>query len=547
MERAAISLGLLLHILSLGFGNPGRWDEDLEIDVLVAEMNETELAGQVLMLGYEGGYPTEEFIEFVRDSSVGGVKVFGWNSGNLRDLASGIKAMQVAAAASRLGVPLLVATDQEGGWVRHVKGATTDTPGNLAIGASGLAIDAFASGNLIGHELSSLGIYMNFAPTVDVYIHPDADVIGPRAFSSDPALTAFLAIAYFRGLEKSGVVATAKHFPGHGNTGSDSHGTKPVILDSYEVIHERDLVPYRALITEGLPAIMSGHLSFPNITGNDLPATLSSRFLKEILRDELGFDGVVITDDLRMYGALQNGMDILEVSHAAIEAGNDMIMISRDIDLHKAIHQSLVESALQDPAFRQTLVDAVTRIMRIKRDYLNDLPSSFGPDDLPFKEGQEAIFDLTSRSVAIYRGDSVPFDSGHIANGGAGILMVGQNRLFITEAERRFPDADLLPLPFGRASEETILKLKSMAEAAVRIVFCLENRQGIDILSEISEFEDKITVLSVLTPVYLRDTPWVRSAIATFSRSADSFRAGFAVLAGDFPAEGRMPIDIDSF
>ena len=546
MERAAIGLAILLRIVAWGFGNPGSADE-LAVDVLVSQMNETELAGQVLMLGYEGSYPTEEFVEFVRTSSIGGVKVFGWNAGDLENLAAGIQTMQDAASSSRLGVPLLVATDQEGGWVRHVKGATTETPGNLAIGASGLAIDAFASGELIGHELAALGIHMNFAPTVDIYVHPDADVIGPRAFSSDPGNTAFLAVAYFRGLEKSGVIATAKHFPGHGNTGSDSHGTLPVILDSYEVVYDRDLMPYRALIAEGLPAIMSGHLSFPSITGDDLPATLSHKFLKGILRGELKFTGLVITDDLRMYGALQSGMGILEVSRAAIEAGNDMIMISRNFELHREIHRSFTELARNDPAFRQTLSDAVTRIIRIKREYLDDLPDSSGPQALPYADGQQANIDLASRSVAIYRGESVPFDSRYVANGGIGILMAGQNRLFLSEAQRRFPSATILSLPFGTPSGETIDELIALAREADRIVFCLENRGGVEFLEEISEFDDKITVLSVLTPVYLRETPWVRSAIATFARGVDSLRAGFAVLAGDYQAEGRMPIDIDSF
>ncbi len=125
---------------------------------------------------------------------------------------------------------------------------------------------------------------MNFAPTVDVYANPDAHVIGPRAFSSDPVLTGILGIAYFKGMVEAGVIPTAKHFPGHGNADIDSHGALPILYDSLETLWKRDLVPYRLLISENIPAILSGHLSFPRITGNKQPSSLSPFFGIELLR-----------------------------------------------------------------------------------------------------------------------------------------------------------------------------------------------------------------------------------------------------------------------
>ena len=171
--------------------------------------------------------------------------------------------MQRSAADTRLGIPLFIATDQEGGWVRHVKSKTSITPGNMAIGASGLPYDAYWSGYYIGQELKSIGINMNFAPTVDVYSNIDAHVIGPRAFSQDPLETAQLALAYFKGMEETGVVSTAKHFPGHGNAAEDSHGILPRIDISFDTLWERELLPYRYLIDRDLPTVMSGHLSLP--------------------------------------------------------------------------------------------------------------------------------------------------------------------------------------------------------------------------------------------------------------------------------------------
>jgi len=210
--------------------------------------------------------------------------------------------MQTAALA-RNGIPLFTATDQEGGWVRHVRGNTAITPGNMAIGAGGLPQDAYLSGYHIGKELNALGINMNFAPTVDLYTNPEAMVIGPRAFSDDPVQAGILGAAFARGLSATGVLATAKHFPGHGNADGDSHGVLPVLNETLEELRELELVPFRMMIAEGVPAIMSAHLAFPSVEPSGAPASLSSRFQRDILRGELGFEGIIITDDLYMGGA----------------------------------------------------------------------------------------------------------------------------------------------------------------------------------------------------------------------------------------------------
>ncbi|MCK4517042.1 MAG: glycoside hydrolase family 3 protein, partial [Spirochaetaceae bacterium] len=245
-------------------------------------MPDEDIIGQTFMVGWVGQAPSPEVIEWIVERNLGGVKIFGWNGADLVALAGAIGTMQELAGNHRFSIPLLTATDQEGGWVRHIKGnddlSTTITPGNMAIGATDLPYDAYRSAYYIGLELRALGVNMNFAPTVDVYVNPDAHVIGPRAFSNDPVLTGLLGVAYFHGLEETRVISTAKHFPGHGNASGDSHGMLPVIEDSFDVLWERDLLPYRFLVSEGLPAVLSGHLSFPNVTGDGRPASLSPYF-----------------------------------------------------------------------------------------------------------------------------------------------------------------------------------------------------------------------------------------------------------------------------
>jgi beta-N-acetylhexosaminidase len=138
------------------------------------------------MLGWVGAEPSPLIMDWIRNRNIGGVKIFGWNTGDTLKLAETVGELQKNALTTQFGIPLLVATDQEGGLVRHVKGATSETPGNMAIGASGRPIDAYWSGYYIGRELSLLGINMNFAPTVDLYTNRDSTLIGPRSFSADP-------------------------------------------------------------------------------------------------------------------------------------------------------------------------------------------------------------------------------------------------------------------------------------------------------------------------------------------------------------------------
>jgi beta-N-acetylhexosaminidase len=216
-------------------------------------MSDEEVLGQVLMMSYPGDEPNALLLDWVERRCLGGVKVFGWNAEDSTKVAEAVGRMQGRALGSRLGIPLLVATDQEGGWIRHVKGATTVTPGNMAIGASGRPYDAYRSALIIGRELAALGVNMNFAPSVDLATKPKSYIIGPRAFSDDPQAVAVLGSAFVKGLADAGVIATAKHFPGHGGTEADSHGVLPVIRIDERTLWERELLPFRLLAAEGVP------------------------------------------------------------------------------------------------------------------------------------------------------------------------------------------------------------------------------------------------------------------------------------------------------
>ncbi len=273
---------LASSIFSLSFFDD-RPPEELAV-ALERAMSDDEALAQVFMLGWVGAEPSPLIMDWIHDRNIGGVKIFGWNTGDTVRLARTVGVLQEASLKGKFNIPLLVATDQEGGWIRHVKGNTSITPGNMAIGASGYPRDAYLAGYYIGKELALLGINMNFAPTVDLFTNRDSWLISTRAFGSDPVKVGIFGAAYMRGQQAVGIIPTAKHFPGHGDTQLDSHGVLPSINVTFETLWDRELVPYRMLVKEGIPAVMSGHLAFPKIEANGAPASLSSWFLKDVLR-----------------------------------------------------------------------------------------------------------------------------------------------------------------------------------------------------------------------------------------------------------------------
>ncbi len=509
-------------------------------------MSNEELLGQVLLLGYLGYSPDAEFLGWIRDRYIGGVKIFGWNVLNAETLAAGIARMQEETYKTPHRVPLIIATDQEGGWVRHIRGETSETPGNIAIGASGLPEDAYLTGYYIGLELKALGINMNFAPTVDVYANPEAHVIGPRAFSSDPLQTAVLGTAYYRGLQKAGIIATAKHFPGHGNAHEDSHGTLPIIEDDLDVLWDRDLVPYRMMIREGVPAIMAGHLGFPAITGKEVPSSLSKFFQTELLKERLGFEGIVMTDDLHMVGAHQRMNNVEDVCVEALRAGNDFILISRFPETHQRIWNRMLSLMDEDPSFKRRLEDAAFRVLRVKLEYLrktNAVPRQPDPERLrlPNPEGRDFFFDQSFRSVTLINGSALPYTPVP----GERILLAGQFEEYFEVGKEFFPGADVFDFsysPFYYPVPSEKRRLAALAKNYSTIIFCLANPNSLECLKAIEDSGARVIVISVLTPVYLDEVPWIDGAVAAYGTSADSFKAGFAAVTGVFSPEGRLPV-----
>lgn len=543
-----IALFSLAHVYALDFTDALPPDELAA--AIVSAMSDEEALAQTFMLGWIGTEPSPLILDWIRQRRVGGVKVFGWNTDDTLALAKSIGEMQSAAladSANRVGdaaagdfhIPLLVATDQEGGWIRHVKGLTSETPGNMAIGASGRPADAYWSGYYIGRELAALGINMNFAPDVDVYTNRDSVIIGPRSFGADPIAVAVLATAFVKGQSAAGVIATAKHYPGHGDTPLDSHGILPRIDAPFETLWERELLPYRFLAQNGLPAVMSGHLAFPKTEAGDSAASLSPWFLGEVLRQRIGFDGVVITDDLMMIGALSGAGSLAQAAKQALMAGNDILMFSSTPSLNASVWTTLLAAMKNEAAFQARVRDAARRVLALKLRYLrgeNAVP--LAPDiarikeRVPDTEGAGFFLDLAARSVTLVKGE-LPLSP---ASAGQ-VLLVGEYGEFLRTGRRAYPNA--LTCRYNALSP-------SLIRASDTIIFCLADADGLPYLQSLRASGKRVIVFSVLSPVYLDAVPWVDGAIAVYSYAPVSFTAGFSALLGHIPAEGRLPFPLDA-
>lgn len=317
--------------------------------------------GGMLMIGFDGTAIDEAPAAFIAD--LAGAILF---QRNLRDALQSRALIDGLQAARRPGAPpLLIAADQEGGTVSRLQPFGTPTPSAMALGASGdpqLTESIYA---LAGDELASLGIGLNFAPVADVNSNRENPVIGVRAFGERPDVVARHVVAAIRGLHRAKVASTVKHFPGHGNTAIDSHFDLPVVARDIEQLQAVELPPFRAAIEAGVDAMMTAHVAYPAIDPTGVPATLSRATITGLLREELGFDGVICTDCMQMK-AISARYSPAEAAVRAVMAGADLVVFSSSLDDATAARAALRASVLDGTLDNAQLERSLARLEALR-------------------------------------------------------------------------------------------------------------------------------------------------------------------------------------
>ncbi|MBR7064154.1 MAG: glycoside hydrolase family 3 protein [Treponema sp.] len=521
------------------------YPSDVLSRAIVERMTNEELFAQIFMFGWAGAEPEQLLFNWV-ERGLGSVKVFGWNTDDIQMVAKAVSALQRSASRTRFKIPLFVATDQEGGWIRHVKGETSITPGNMAIGAAGYPVDAWYSAFYISREIKALGINMNFAPSVDLFTNHSSTIIGPRSFGDNPQNVGILGAAFVSGSIEAGVIPTAKHFPGHGDTENDSHIHLPEITIDEKTFLKRELVPFEHLIKQNVPAIMSGHLSFPKIDSTGAPASLSKYFLTDLLRKKLKYSGLIITDDMMMNGDTLYAGSLTNAFRLAVEAGNDIVISSTLARMNEPLWTNNLSLMQTDETFYWRVKDAAYRVIKTKLDYFkNTKAAPLYPDAktiyqfIPDKEGEQFFFDQACRSITVYKGD-VPLPKDNAGR----VLLAGSMQKFFSEGKKRYPNSSELYYNITSNQEELqeIRNTLSYRASNYDTIICLvSNWQSARVARSLQNSGKRVIILSIMSPEDSFEFNWADSVLMGYSWSAYTLDALFGALIGEFSPQGILP------
>ena len=331
-----------------------------KIDIMLENMSIEEKIAQMLIIEYDSDYVDDNLKSFLNSTPPGGFILMKENITTFdktRQFVSDLK--------ENSRVPLIISIDEEGGSVQRLKylmdASVSDIPFMYNVGLTNNYDLAYNIGKLIAEEVRTIGVNVDFAPVIDIYSNPNNTVIGKRSFGSDAEIVSNMAVHFTKGLEDNGVIGVYKHVPGHGDTDIDSHESLPIINKSLDDLKAFELVPFKSAVKAGAKMIMVGHIAIPEVTHDNTPASLSKEVI-DILKDDLNYNGLIVTDALNM-GAISDNYSNEEAYIKAIEAGNDLLLIPSDgINTINIIKDKVSLDRINESAYK---------ILKFKYDYLD--------------------------------------------------------------------------------------------------------------------------------------------------------------------------------
>jgi len=531
-------------------------------DRLMSYMTLSEKVGQLLMpdIRQWKGKPTtavhEGLQQAIRGQHLGGLILFDKNITDARQLTSLTHGLQQEAG----DIPLFLGIDQEGGVVKRIPGGT-NLPGQMALGAARDTALARAAGELTGDELKALGIQVNFAPVLDINSNPDNPIIGIRSYGSDPEWAARLGLAAMQGLKAAGVVPAVKHFPGHGDTTVDSHLGLPILPHDRERLDEVELKPFRAAIEGGADMIMTAHVAFPAIDDGRLtsaldgsrmpiPATLSRPVVTGLLREELGFEGVVISDAFTM-DAIKAHVGEERAVTMAVGAGVDIILMPEE---PAQAHRILVEAVQGGEWSEQALDDAVRRILKLKAKYGLFEPSGSLAAKLAEAEkvvGSAAHLQLeqriAERAVTLLAGPDGK--APERIKPGDRVLVAAADAEHAELVKRQLAEVHDGAIDAAALGDGETAALLADADYVILASYQFRSKASSHDWTDAQAFIDALngrqvpyTLLSMGNPYELLHLRNVKSAIAVYGKQEPNVAAGMKALLGSIPAEGTLPV-----
>lgn len=546
------------------------------IRAIIARMSLAEKIGQLFVMRVYGSSATDpdaadvaanqseigvsDADELIAEYHLGGIIYFAWahntqNPHQIVDLSNGI---QRAALSYGTPIPLLISTDQEQGAVERIGTPTTLFAGGMALGAGGSAGDARTAARIIGTELAAMGVNQNYSPVSDVNVNPANPVIGVRSFGADPTAVAALAAAQVRGYQGAGIAATAKHFPGHGDTGTDSHFALPIITHTLEQWHSIDAPPFRAAIAAGIDSIMTAHILVPALDDSGDPATLSHPILTGILREQFGWDGVVVTDSLGMAGVREKyGDDRVPV--LALKAGADQLL---NPPLLSVAYQGVLDAVNAGELTEERIEVSLTRILGLKLRkglFRNPFVTHAGVERVVGTRSHLATADrITDHSVTLLGNDAglLPFrrrshrqllvvGADPAAPSGTGGPPTAVLARALTElghpaqalSTGTAPDKALIDtaVAAARGKDAVVVGTYNVTSSAPEQIALVTALAGCGV---------PVIQVAIRNPYDIAWLPPVAASLATYGWTDVSLRAAARVIAGKVSPAGRLPVAV---
>ena len=513
----------------------------------VADLDLREKAGQVIVAGFDG---TRAPLSLVTEEHIGGVIVMGYNVDSVAQVRDVNQRLRRAADRPW---PLLIGVDQEGGPITRIGAPATEFPSYQAIGAAQDPRLATRVARASGAELRGMGFTAVFAPDADVTIGPQDPTIGTRSAGSDPDQVSETVAGSVQGYRQAGLVAVPKHFPGHGSVRADSHQQLPVQPADMDTLAERDLAPFRAAVAAGVPAVMTGHLDIRAVDPG-VPSSLSEKVTDGLLRDELGFDGVVVTDGLHM-GALTDRYGPEQIAVRALRAGADVLLLPAD---PIAMRDGIVHAVRSGELAEERLDQAATRMIAMQLDQAAEFGAggarSGQSERSTGDEGEdgagEGDRDEGDRQGGDHRQDQgspdrrvVPAARPGSSQSVAYDAALAGLTVLDDDACGEALVTDLVSVSGGERRDQDLFT-QAATRAGLRVVGSGVGATTVRLL-ESGESGSGDVVVALDSPYGLASSEARSSRIALFGRTPASFRALADVLAGEATGTGQLPVELD--
>ncbi|MVO99592.1 beta-N-acetylhexosaminidase [Paenibacillus lutrae] len=530
----------------------------------LTEMNLRQKIGQMVMCGFSAAdaadsamKPNQRIIQLIKEYEIGGVILFRRNLDTPQQVAELNHELQLLAADTS-GGPLLIGIDQEGGMVARIHEGVVCMPGSMAIGATRDKQAAYETARISGKELRAMGINLNFAPCLDVNNNPLNPVIGVRSFGETAELVGELGAAAVKGYQASGVAPTIKHFPGHGDTQSDSHHALPMIPHGLERLREMEFAPFVRAINEGADVIMSAHVIFPALEPDGLPSTLSKRVLTDLLRGELGFGGVIVTDCLEMK-AIADHYGTAEGAVMAVEAGADLLLVSHRLPLQVETIEKLVEAVESGRISEARIDESVERLLQLKQK-LNITAGDASPAAVSaavgLPEHVELVRETYRKSVTLVKDEQqLPLASDKKtyviwtevrANTQIDEVIEQEETLgaYLAETIAAVTETRIDTMPSEEDVERVLSESKDYDQVIVVTYNASFSPNQIRIVQELAARDTVLTVVAGRNPFDYIEFPEVKTYVASYENRPHAMYAVADVLTGRHQAEGKLPVTL---